>query len=100
MGVSMTKSDLITRIAARYPYLSEDAVGRAVNATFNRISDALIQGDRVELRRFGTFSVMSRRPGTARNPRTGEYVSVGIRHVPRFRVGKSLQEGINNERVG
>jgi len=59
------------------------------------IAKALSSGDRVELRGFGAFSVKSRPARTGRNPRTGETVTVGAKHVPFFKTGKELRERLN-----
>ena len=68
----MTKSELILRIAERNPHLYQRDVERIVSTIFDEISSALSQGDRVELRGFGAFSVKKRGSRLGRNPRTGE----------------------------
>jgi integration host factor subunit beta len=62
------------------------------------MSSALERGDRIELRGFGSFSLHTRTAGTARNPRTGERVRVGVRYVPHFKPGKALRERVDNAR--
>ena len=68
--------------------LSQRDVERIVNTVFEEISEALSQGDRVELRGFGAFSVKKRDARVGRNPRTGETVEVEEKHVPFFKTGK------------
>ncbi len=93
---AMTKSELIRKLAAANRHMHHDEVERIVGVFFEHIAAALAQGDRVELRGFGTFSVRHRgaRPH-ARNPRTGATVSVSDKHVPFFKAGKALQDRLN-----
>ena len=91
----MTKSELIARLAAANPHLSQRDMERIVATIFEEITAALARGDRVELRGFGAFSVKERGSRTGRNPRTGEAVSVSAKHIPYFKTGKELREKIN-----
>ena len=91
----MTKSELIQRLAEQNPHLFQRGVERIVSTIFDEISDALSRGDRVELRGFGAFSVKARAARVGRNPRTGESVEVAQKHVPFFKAGKELREGLN-----
>lgn len=93
----MTKSDLVAKISATYPYMSTKNVDRIVCIVFNRIIEALRDGGRVELRGFGTFCVRERGPLNGRNPRTGEKVAVGKRKAPFFRAGKQLNIFLNKD---
>jgi integration host factor subunit beta len=96
-GISMIKSELVQRIAAQNPHLYQRDVENIVNAILNEIIGALAQGDRVELRGFGAFSVKSRPARTGRNPRTGAHVSVDQKCVPFFKTGKEMRERLNRE---
>lgn len=91
----MTKSELIQRIAEQNPHLYLRDVERIVATIFDEISRALANGDRVELRGFGAFSVRQRDARTGRNPRTGETVDVEAKQVPFFKCGKELRERLN-----
>jgi len=91
----MTKSKLIRNLAKANPSLQHREVEAIVNLIFERITDALARGDRVELRGFGTFSVRRRNAHTGRNPRTGVSVSVPDKHVPFFRTGRPLHDRLN-----
>ena len=91
----MIKSELILRIAEQNPHLYERDVEAVVNAILNRISDALVAGDRVELRGFGAFSVKPREARTGRNPKTGEAVTVADKLILRFKTGKVMQALLN-----
>ena len=91
----MIKSALVQLIAERNPHLYQRDVEHVVNAILDEIVDALAQGDRVELRGFGAFSVKNRPARTGRNPRTGETVTVEEKHVPFFKTGKDMRERLN-----
>ena len=91
----MTRSELISRVAQRYPELYQREVERVVTTIFNEIGGALARGDRVELRGFGAFSVKSRDARTGRNPRTGAPVHVDAKAVPFFKTGKQLRDRLN-----
>jgi len=91
----MTKSELIQRLAEQNPHLYQRDVERIVATIFDEISSALADGDRVELRGFGAFSVKARAARVGRNPRTGEAVNVSKKFVPFFKAGKDLRDRIN-----
>lgn len=91
----MIKSELIQKISKDRPHLYHRDVERIVNTVFEEIAQALSQGQRVELRGFGAFSVKNRPARTGRNPRTGEAVHVPEKHVPFFKTGKDLRERLN-----
>ncbi len=93
----MTKSELIQRLADLNPHLYLRDVEKIVETVFDEISDALVRGDRVELRGFGAFSVKHREARTGRNPRTGESVEVEAKRLPFFKTGKALREKLNDE---
>ena len=91
----MTKSELIQRLAEANPHLYQRDVERIVTTIFDEITEALANGDRVELRGFGDFSVKERGSRVGRNPRTGESVSVEAKYIPYFKTGKQLREKLN-----
>ncbi len=90
----MTKSELIQRLAKRYPHLYQRDIEVLVNTLLGEITGALAKGNRVELRGFGAFSVRQREARAARNPKNGAVVSVGERHAIYFRTGKELREKV------
>ena len=92
----MIKSELVQRISSSQPHLYKRDVENVVNAIFDTIAQAMAQGDRVELRGFGTFSVRKRAPRVGRNPRTGETVEVDSKAVPFFKTGKELRDRLND----
>ena len=91
----MIRSELIQKIANENPHLYQRDVENIVNTIFEEITGAMSQGDRVELRGFGAFSVKKRDARTGRNPRTGESVAVEQKHVPIFKTGKLLRDRLN-----
>ncbi|GLK53146.1 MAG: integration host factor subunit beta [Oceanicaulis sp.] len=94
----MIKSELIDKLAEANPHLYHRDVERVVNTILDGITDALAEGDRVELRGFGAFSVRRRPARVGRNPRTGESVAVKEKHVPFFKTGKELRERVDASR--
>ncbi|MCJ2052091.1 HU family DNA-binding protein, partial [Methylobacterium sp. J-070] len=95
----MIRSELVARIAKQNLHLYAKGVEAVVDAILDRIALALADGDRVELRDFGTFSVRDRNPRAARNPRTGKQVTVPARVHVYFKPGKGMQARLNLEKV-
>ncbi len=93
----MIKSELITRLVEANPHLYQRDVERIVNTIFEEITNALADGNRVELRGFGAFSVKHRPKRIGRNPRTGATVNVPEKYVPYFKTGKDLREKLNDK---
>jgi integration host factor subunit beta len=92
---AVIKSELVQIIANRNPHLFQRDVENIVGAIFDEITDALAEGNRVELRGFGAFSVKNRPARSGRNPRTGESVDVEEKWVPFFKTGKELRDRLN-----
>ncbi len=91
----MIKSELVHRISEQNPHLYQRDVENIVNAILDEITTALTNGDRVELRGFGAFSVKNRAARNGRNPRTGDKVAVSEKFVPFFKTGKEMRERLN-----
>lgn len=91
----MTKSELISKLAAQNPNLYMRDIETIVETIIEEMSSALERGDRIELRGFGAFSVKERAPRVGRNPRTGESVNVPAKRTPAFKTGKALRERLN-----
>lgn len=89
----MTKAELAARVADKV-YLTNRQAEAVVNILFRCITEALREGDKVELRGFGSFRTRNRNARQGRNPRTGEVVQVPSKRVPFFKAGKDLQEGV------
>jgi integration host factor subunit beta len=93
----MIRSELIQKVAEENPHLYQRDVEKIVSTIFDEIVEALANGDRVELRGFGAFSVKHRDARIGRNPRTGESVPVDEKHVPFFKAGKLLRDRLNGK---
>jgi len=91
----MTKSELIARLAGRYPQLVAKDAELAVKTILEAMSKSLSQGQRIEIRGFGSFSLNYRPPRVGRNPKTGEKVTVPQKYVPHFKAGKELRERVD-----
>lgn len=92
----MTKSELVKRLKDKYHNLYLKDVELVVDTVLNEIIDALMSGNRVELRGFGSFSTRDREARSARNPKTGEFVYLGKRRSVYFRAGKELRDRVDN----
>ncbi len=91
----MTKSELIARLAERFPQLVAKDADFAVKMILDAMSEALVRGDRIEIRGFGSFALNYRPPRVGRNPKSGEKVSVPAKWVPHFKAGKELHERVD-----
>ena len=91
----MTKSELIARLAERFPQLVAKDAEIAVKVILDAMTEALARGDRIEIRGFGSFSLNHRPPRIGRNPRSGERVDVPEKWVPHFKAGKELRERVD-----
>ena len=88
----MTRSDLVTRMAAAAGW-PKAGTERALKAMLGEIQTSLKRGDSVTLVGFGTFAVARRKPRTLRNPRTGHAETVAVR-VPRFKASRELRQAL------
>lgn len=91
----MTKSELIVRLAERFPQLVAKDADFAVKMILDAMTDTLSQGGRIEIRGFGSFALNYRPPRMGRNPKSGEKVRVPEKHVPHFKAGKELRERVD-----
>jgi integration host factor subunit beta len=91
----MTKADLVERVSDRIK-LTKKQTEMIVNTLFTSITDALTQGDKVELRGFGSFRVRQRHARDGRNPKTGQGVHIPPKKVPFFKAGKELREMVDS----
>jgi len=91
----MTKSELIEALAARQNHLAFNDVELSVKSVMEQMSHALVNGERIEIRGFGSFSLHYRPPRMGRNPKTGSAVALPGKHVPHFKPGKELRERVN-----
>jgi integration host factor subunit beta len=91
----MTKSELIEILSKRQMHLKADDVDMAVKTILEMMSNALADGERIEIRGFGSFSLHFRPPRVGRNPKTGDSVALPGKHVPHFKPGKELRDRVN-----
>jgi integration host factor subunit beta len=91
----MTKSELIARLAQRYPQLVAKDAEYAVKMILDAMTGALLEGNRIEIRGFGSFGLNYRPPRVGRNPKSGEKVHVPEKYVPHFKAGKELRERVD-----
>ncbi len=94
---ALIKSELVQKIAGANSHLLNKDVEAIVNTVLDTISDALVDGGRVELRGFGTFYVKVRDARVGRNPRTGEAVNVPAKSAVAFRPGKDMTDRLNKK---
>ncbi len=90
----MNKSDLVVALAreADLPLRKSDEI---VNLVFETMSGSLINGDRIEIRGFGSFMVKKYKDYTGRNPKTGEKIAVSKKKLPFFKTGKEVREKVD-----
>lgn len=92
----MTKSELIEQISASYPDMTKKQIEFIVNTVFISIREALKDGDKVEIRGFGSFKIREKKSKVGRNPKTGNKVEVPEKKVPYFKPGKEIKEVLIN----
>jgi integration host factor subunit beta len=97
MTKTMTKSELIERLAQRNPRLVARDADEAVKTILDAMSAALADGSRIEIRGFGSFALNYRPPRVGRNPKSGAKVQVPAKFVPHFKAGKELRERVDGE---
>lgn len=90
----MTKAELVDNVAEKVN-LTKKQTEIIVNILFNSITEALSDGDKVELRGFGSFRIRDRNPREGRNPKTGDTVHIPAKKVPFFKAGKELREMVD-----
>ena len=91
----MTKSELITRLAARFPQLVTKDAELSVKMIIDAMAQSLSKGQRIEIRGFGSFDLNYRPPRIGRNPKSGEKVKVPEKYVPHFKAGKEMRERVD-----
>ena len=91
----MTKSELIEVLARQQSQFTSKDIESAVKTILEAMSQSLANGERIEVRGFGSFSLHYRPPRIARNPKSGEAVSLPPKYVPYFKPGKQLRERVD-----
>ncbi len=93
---TITRSELIETLIEKQPHLERRDVELAVKTVLDRMADAFEEGERIEIRGFGSFSLHYRPARIGRNPRTGESVAVEDKFSPHFKPGKELKERVDS----
>lgn len=91
----MTKSELIEKLLAKQPTLPAKEIENMVKDILEFISQSLENGNRVEIRGFGSFSLHHWQPRLGRNPKTGDSVNLSAKSVPYFKAGKELKARVD-----
>jgi len=95
----MTKSELIEILAQKQTQLAYKDVELAVKNMLEHMATTLANGERIEIRGFGSFSLHYRPPRVGRNPKTGDSVELTAKYVPHFKPGKEMRERVNESMV-
>lgn len=96
MKNNVNRSELIVRLSEKYPQLSASDVDMTVRVILDALAGSLGQGNRIEIRGFGSFSLNQREALVGRNPKTGEPVPVEPKVVLHFKAGKELKERVDS----
>lgn len=91
----MTRSELVTALSARFRQLQSKDAALSVGVILDAITSSLINGDRAEVRGFGSFSLSYRQPRIGRNPRSGDRVEVSAKWTPHFKAGQELRQRVD-----
>lgn len=94
--IKVTKSELIALLANRFPQLAVRDADYAVKTMLDAMTQSMANGQRIEIRGFGSFSLSQRASRVGRNPKSGEQVMVPAKHVPHFKPGKGLRERVDS----
>ncbi len=95
----MTKSELIESLSHKLDQFHHKDIEQAINTILDSMIEAMANGQRIEIRGFGSFSLHQRKARMGRNPKTGEQVPLPAKHVPHFKPGKQLREKVNASRA-
>ena len=92
----MTKSELIERLCGADSSLTRHQAESVVNCIFDSMVQALQDGEKIEIRGLGSFTIRERKAREARNPKTGDTVEISSKKIPFFKTGKELRERVDN----
>jgi integration host factor subunit beta len=91
----MVKSEMVQALNKKLPDFQERDVESALNCIVNQMLDALVKGERIEIRGFGSFDLRHRSPRIARNPKTGESVQLAAKAAVHFKTSKEMRDRVN-----
>tara|TARA_X000000368_G_scaffold154907_1_gene122076 strand:- start:199 stop:504 length:306 start_codon:yes stop_codon:yes gene_type:complete len=94
--VAINKKQLVDLISSKQDQLSNKDVELSVKTIFQSMSESLKNGERIEIRGFGSFALRFRKSRTGRNPKSGESVNIQNRYVPHFKPGKEFKESVKD----
>ena len=94
----MTRSHLIIQLSAAHPHLTTKDVDLIVRTVLDTLSNTLAQGERIEIRGFGSFGLTHRPSRNGRNPKTGEAVLVPAKSAVHFKAGKELRGRVDTSK--
>jgi integration host factor subunit beta len=94
----VVKSELVHALSEKLPELQQRDVELALNCMLNQMADALVQGERIEIRGFGSFDLRHRPPRIARNPKSGESLSLPAKVAMHFKPGKEMRNRVDAAR--
>lgn len=94
----MVKSELVRVLSEKLPEIQQRDVELALNCMLNQMADALVRGERIEIRDFGSFDLHHRAPRIGRNPRTGETVDLPAKIAVHFKPGKEMRDRVDAAR--
>jgi integration host factor subunit beta len=92
------KSELVRALNEKLPELQVKDVELALNCILGQLADAIVQGERIEIRGFGSFNLHHRPPRVARNPKTGEAINLPAKVALHFKPGKEMRDRVNAAR--
>ena len=95
----MNKSDLINKVQEKFKFYSSKDIAYAINIILDSMTDAMKNGERIEVRGFGNFTIRERKARLGRNPKSGLQVKLGERKVPFFKTGKDLKDKVNKNGI-
>ena len=91
----MTRAELVDQLGMKFPHIPVALIDKSVKSIFDHMADALEQGKRIEIRRFGSFCLHYHPPRRARNPKTGETLMTEGRYHIYFKAGKDMRDRVN-----
>ena len=94
--MAINKKQLVDLISSKQDQLSHKDIELSVKAIFKSMSESLKNGNRIEIRGFGSFALRFRKSRTGRNPKSGESVNIQNRYVPHFKPGKEFRESVKH----
>ncbi len=95
----MKKSELLEYLSEKFPHIDRNTLSEILNGTFEAMTEALANGEKIEIRGLGSFRVKERDGRTARNPKTGELVQVPPKRIVHFKMGKILKAKLFSKKV-